>query len=86
VGTPDRNVRVDAGRSLPPSRRLVAGREQSLVRNWTLGPEHPDVATILENLAGLLEKTNRPAAQGADDRAKAIRARYGRTNPLIGRD
>jgi hypothetical protein len=38
------------------------------------------------NLAGLLEKTNRPAAaQEADDRAKAIRAEYGRTNPLIGR-
>jgi len=40
-----------------------------------LGPNHPSVATALENLAALYKKTNRPnEAQALEQRAVAIRA------------
>ena len=42
-----------------------------------LGPEHPDVATVLENYALLLRKTNREAqAEELEARARAIRAKH----------
>ena len=42
-----------------------------------LGPDHPEVATTLENYAALLRKTNRAAeAAELEARARAIRAKY----------
>ncbi len=42
-----------------------------------LGPEHPDVATSLENYAALLRETGRAdEAAEMEARAKAIRAKY----------
>ncbi len=42
-----------------------------------LGPEHPDVATSLENYAALLRQTARAdQAERMEARAKAIRAKY----------
>ena len=47
-----------------------------------LGPEHPSVATNLENYAGLLRKTDREAeAETLEVRAKAIRAKHAQENP-----
>ena len=46
-----------------------------------LGPEHPNVATPLENYAFLLRKTNREAeAAKMEARAKAIRAKHAQLN------
>jgi hypothetical protein len=42
-----------------------------------LGPEHPDVATSLENYAALLRKLDRTAeAETMEVRAKAVRAAH----------
>ena len=42
-----------------------------------LGPEHPDVATSLENYASLLRETGRAGdAAEMETRAQAIRAKY----------
>ena len=47
-----------------------------------LGPEHPHVATILENYAALLRKTERTTeATKMEARAKAIRAKRADQNP-----
>ncbi len=47
-----------------------------------LGPEHPNVATSLENYAKLLRKTERDAeAEELEARGKAIRARHAEKNP-----
>ena len=47
-----------------------------------LGPEHPQVATSLENYADLLCKTGRDAeATEMEARAKAIRAKHAKENP-----
>ncbi len=47
-----------------------------------LGPEHPHVATALENYAALLRKTGRDnEAAKLEARAKAIRARHAEQNP-----
>ena len=44
-----------------------------------LGPEHPDVATDLENYANLLRKTGRSnEADTLAAHAKAIRAKHAR--------
>ncbi len=44
-----------------------------------LGPEHPHVATSLENYAALLRETGRDAeATKMEARAKAIRAKHAR--------
>ena len=41
------------------------------------GPDHPDVATILENYAALLRESDRPEeAQQLESQAKAIRAKH----------
>ena len=45
------------------------------IREKTLSPSHPDVATSLENLAVNLKKTGREkAAEELEKRAAAIRA------------
>jgi tetratricopeptide (TPR) repeat protein len=47
-----------------------------------LGPEHSDVATVLENYAALLHKLNRDAeADKMEARAQAIRAKHAQENP-----
>ena len=63
----------------PPSRFINAPW-----RSWekALGPEHPHVATSLENYAKLLRKTERDAeAEELEARGKAIRARHAEKNP-----
>lgn len=47
-----------------------------------LGPEHPQVATVLENYAALLHKLNRDAeADKMEARTQAIRAKHAQENP-----
>ena len=47
-----------------------------------LGPEHPAVATVLENYAMLLRETGRDTkAANLEARAKAIRAKHAKENP-----
>jgi tetratricopeptide (TPR) repeat protein len=47
------------------------------------GPEHPDVATSLENYAALLRDTGRGTeAEELEARAKAIRAKHAKENPV----
>ncbi len=47
-----------------------------------LGPEHPNVATGLENYADLLRKTGRDAeAAKMELRAEAIRHKHAKENP-----
>src|SRR5208283_5631638 len=54
----------------PLSQRALAIREKAL------GPEHPDVASTLENYASLLRKMDRPEeAEPLEARARAIRAK-----------
>jgi hypothetical protein len=46
------------------------------IKERALGPEHPDVATCLENYASLLRKMDRPEeAAPLETRAMAIRAK-----------
>jgi tetratricopeptide (TPR) repeat protein len=60
----------------PLYRRALAIREK------TLGPDHPDVATVLVNYAALLRETGRGAeAEKLEARAQAIRAKHGEENP-----
>ena len=48
-----------------------------------LEPDHPDVATSLQNYAALLRKTGRTAeADRLEARAKAIRAKHAEQNPI----
>ncbi len=48
-----------------------------------LGPEHPAVATSLENYAALLRKIGRAdEATETEARAKVIRAKHARDNPV----
>ncbi len=50
----------------------------------TLGPDHPDVATSLENYAALLRETGRgEEAKEMEVRAKAIRAKHAQDNPVV---
>ena len=47
-----------------------------------LGPEHPQVATVLENYAALLGKLGREAEAGKmEARAQAIRAKHAQEIP-----
>ncbi|OGG46782.1 MAG: hypothetical protein A3F84_12525 [Candidatus Handelsmanbacteria bacterium RIFCSPLOWO2_12_FULL_64_10] len=49
-------------------------KESLTILENTLGPDHPHVATSLENYVVLLRKTNQPAeAAKLEARAKAIR-------------
>ena len=60
----------------PLQKRALAIREKAL------GPEHPRVATSLENYAALLRDTGRSAeAAKMEARAKAIRAKHAKENP-----
>jgi hypothetical protein len=53
-----------------------------VIRERALGPNHPDVATTLENYAVLLEQTDRAAeAAPLRERAQAIRERHAQANP-----
>ena len=56
--------------------RAVTVAEAALkVAEQNVGPDHPDVAASLENLAGLYRATKRPAeAEKLEARAKNIRA------------
>ena len=48
-----------------------------MIRGKTLDPEHPDLATSLENYAALLRQTARAdEAERMEARAKAIRAKF----------
>ncbi len=52
------------------------------IQEKVLGPEHPNVAQVLENYAVLLRKTNRNAeAAKMEARAKAILAKHAQANP-----
>ncbi len=55
-----------------------AGYQRALaIREGTLGPERPELATSLENYAVLLRETGRrEKAAEMEARAKAIRAKY----------
>ena len=60
----------------PLYRRALAIQEKAL------GPEHPQVATVLENYADLLRKMKRDAeADKMEARAQAIRAKHAEENP-----
>ena len=53
------------------------------IREKALGPAHPNVAKGLENYAALLRKMNRDAeAKNMEARAKVIRAKHARENPV----
>ena len=53
------------------------------IRQKALGPEHPRVATSLENYAALLRETDREdKAEEMEARAKAIRVKHARDNPI----
>jgi hypothetical protein len=48
-----------------------------------LGPEHPDMATILEKYAAMLRETEREdKAEEMEARAHAIRAKHAEQNPV----
>ncbi len=50
-----------------------------VIAEKALGPDHPDVATLLENYATLLRRVKRPAeAVRMESRAKTIRAKHSR--------
>lgn len=57
--------------------------QQSLnIREKALGPDHPDLARVLENHADLLRKINDEAqAEKLEARAQAIRAHHAVSNP-----
>ena len=60
----------------------VLGKSESGDSRKALGPEHPTVATALENYADLLRKTDRESeAAKLEARAKAIRAKHAQENP-----
>jgi hypothetical protein len=52
------------------------------IHEKALGPEHPNVATSLENYAALLRETGRTCeANKVEARAKAIRAKRAKDKP-----
>jgi len=56
-------------------RAVVVAKKALQVAEQEVGPDHPDVATSLENMAGLYRKTGREKeAEELGKRAKAIRA------------
>ena len=57
-------------------------RRSLAILGKTLGPEHPQVAQILENYAALLRKTDRePEGAEMEARAKQIRAKHAEQTP-----
>ena len=54
---------------------VIVAKKVLAVAEATVGPDHPNVATVLENLASLYSKTGDTAKQHAcEARAKQIRA------------
>jgi Tfp pilus assembly protein PilF len=57
-------------------------RRALVIDEKALGPEHPQVAAVLENYAALLHKLNRDAeADKMEARAQAIRAKHAQEIP-----
>ncbi len=57
--------------------------QRSLAWEKALGPEHPNVATSLENYATVLRETEREdKAEEMEARAHAIRAKHAEQNPV----
>lgn len=57
---------------------------RTILEIWekALGPDHPEVATILGNYAELLRRTRRESeATSLELRAKAIRKKHAEENP-----
>jgi len=62
-------------RSRDYDRAVVVAKKALEVAEDKVGPNHPDVATSLENMAALYRKTGREKAAGEfEKRAAAIRA------------
>ena len=60
---------------------LIAVERALAIRKKALGPDHPNVAKVLENYAALLRKTGRGAeAENMEAHAKAIRAKHVQDN------
>ena len=58
-------------------------RHALLIYEKALGPDHPEVATSLENFAALLRQTERAdEAEKTKARANAIRAKHAEANPI----
>jgi lipopolysaccharide biosynthesis regulator YciM len=65
----------ELGRSGQGQRAITVAQAALELADQQVGPEHPDVAGCLENLAALYRKTDRPAeADQLEARAKTIRA------------
>jgi hypothetical protein len=61
---------------------LYASPRAVAIREKALGPEHPDVAMVLENYARLLREMKRgAAARELEARTQAIRAAHAKNNP-----
>ncbi len=74
---PALHVQAKYGEAEPLIKRSLAIWEK------TLGPEHPNVATSLENYAALLRDTRGNAeAIKMETRAKAIRTKHAEDNPI----
>ena len=67
----------------PHQQKQIRYQRALAIREGTLGPEHPELATSLENYAALLRLTARAdEAEGMEARAKAIRAKHVQENPV----
>ncbi len=78
---PRMSARPSSAPSIAPGPFLEAHSGAAVVREKVdpLGPEHPHVATALENYAALLRKTGRTTeATKMEARARAIRAKHAR--------
>jgi len=79
-GSPARSV---SRRSAVHFKRRATIQERPASWEGTLGPEHPELATSLENYAVLLRETGRrEEAAEMEARAKAIRAKHAQENPV----
>ncbi len=82
-------ISEDIANSVPPGNQGRYAEAEPLYKRSLatlekpLGPEHPKVATGLENYARLLRETGRSAeAAKMEARARAIRARHTQKHPL----
>jgi hypothetical protein len=61
---------------------LYASPRARAIFGKALGPKHPDVATVVENYAGLLHEMKRgAAARELEAHAQVIRAAHAKNNP-----
>ncbi len=76
------SARLCRGRTAPQGRYAEAEplyKRSLAIREKALGPQHPHIATILQDYAPLLRKTGRSTeAAKLEARAKAIRAKHAR--------